>query len=494
MSFPLFLAPLAALLCAFGLLHLFRRLTARRTDVGLPPSPPADPLIGHLRLMMHPIQESTYYEWHRNYGDIMYLNVLGKPIVLLNSEQAARELLDKKGKIYSDRPHFPAHELLGWHDILAFLPYGEEFHKTRKLFTEALSPSGVRVFQDIQSTQTHLLLKSLLTAPDNFSEHVRRFASAVILEIAYGHRIQTDDDPYLQSTEHINQSLAGAGEPGMTAIDHIPILKHFPAWFPGAAVIRHCNMSSFISEFRPILQSAIRKPFTDVRQKMARGSAEVSFLSMALENLSRTTTNVTKEELRRLEVSSFQFYAAGADTTWSTIENFILVILMHPDVQKKAQAEIDSVLGQRRLPEFGDRESLPYVECVIKESMRWHPAVPLGVPHRVMTDDTHNGMFIPKGATVIANARAMTMDSKVYENPSAFYPERYLPKPEGLGEPFTGSIFGFGRRVCPGRHLAEASVWLVIATILAAFDITPGRDDDGNILEPKADFHIALTR
>lgn len=120
------------------------------------------------------------------------------------------------------------------------MPYGEEFHKTRKLFAEALSQSGVRVFQDNQLNQAHLLLKNFLASPDQFSSHVRRcganqfpllvsltcphrFASAVILEIAYGHRVETDDDPYLQLTEDINQCVAGAGEPGMAAIDFIPL-------------------------------------------------------------------------------------------------------------------------------------------------------------------------------------------------------------------------------------------------------------------------------
>ncbi|KAJ3491621.1 hypothetical protein NLI96_g551 [Meripilus lineatus] len=481
MSLQSYLVPLLALAVVYGVVRLFRR-----DNVPLPPGPPPDPIIGHLRLMRGPIQETTYYDWHRQYGDVVHLNILGKPIIFLNSEQAAKDLLDKKGKLYSDRPHFPAHELLGWHDILGFMPYGEEFHKTRKLFAEALSQSGVRVFQDNQLNQAHLLLKNFLASPDQFSSHVRRFASAVILEIAYGHRVETDDDPYLQLTEDINQCVAGAGEPGMAAIDFIPLLRYLPAGFPGASVVNHCK------QFRPVLQNAIDIPFKDVEQKMASGSAEVSFLSMALENLYRTK-NVSEKELRRLKISSFQFYAGGSETTWSTIENFMLIMLLHPDVQKKAQQEIDRVLGEGKLPDFGDRESLPYVECVLQESMRWHPALPLGVPHRVMDDDIYQGMLIPKGATIIANTRCMTMDENVYQNPRLFYPERYLPKPEGLGEPLPGSVFGFGRRICPGRYLAEASVWIVISALLAAFDISPGKDENGNTIEAKADFHVALT-
>ena len=76
---------------------------------------------------------------------------------------------------------------------------------------------------------------------------------------------------------------------------------------------------------------------------------------------------------------------------------------MHPDVQVKAQAELDAVVGSDRFPEYSDRESLPYINAIVKEAYRWQNVVPLGVVHRSMADDEYNGYFLPEGTLVLAN-------------------------------------------------------------------------------------------
>ena len=82
---------------------------------------------------------------------------------------------------------------------------------------------------------------------------------------------------------------------------------------------------------------------------------------------------------------------------------FFLAMALHPEVQAKAQAELDAVVGPDRLPEFSDRTALPYLNAVIKEALRWQNVLPLGVIHRSMADDEYNGYFIPKGSLVLAN-------------------------------------------------------------------------------------------
>lgn len=74
---------------------------------------------------------------------------------------------------------------------------------------------------------------------------------------------------------------------------------------------------------------------------------------------------------------------------------------MHPDIQKKAQAELDAVVGPKRLPDYGDYDSLPYIRAILLESTRWIPVIPLGIPHSVSQDDYYNGYFIPKGTVVV---------------------------------------------------------------------------------------------
>ena len=138
-------------------------------------------------------------------------------------------------------------------------------------------------------------------------------------------------------------------------------------------------------------------------------------------------------------------------------------MVLHPDIQKKAQAEIDAVVGHDRLPDFNDRPSLPYIDRIVQETLRyvpllarfvrqfdssrWGPVSPVGVPHKSLEDDVYNGMFMPKGSFVYANALAMTHDETTYADPETFNPDRFKPQSEGgAGEPFPIGQFGFGRR------------------------------------------------
>lgn len=89
--------------------------------------------------------------------------------------------------------------------------------------------------------------------------------------------------------------------------------------------------------------------------------------------------------------------------TLSTVQWFFFAMAAHPEVQRKAQAELDAIVGPGRLPEFEDCESLPYVNAVIKECLRWRSVVPLNVPHKSLEDDEYRGFFIPKGSLVVAN-------------------------------------------------------------------------------------------
>lgn len=157
---------------------------------------------------------------------------------------------------------------------------------------------------------------------------------------------------------------------------------------------------------------------------------------------------------------------------------------LHPEVMKKAQAEIDAVVGNDRLPTFADREHLPYLDALTKEVLRWNTVAPTGVPHRAVQDDVHAGYFIPKGSLVIANIWKLTHDPRTYANPFTFNPDRFISSEGKTAEldPH-GLCFGFGRRICPGLHLADASVFISCAMSLAVFDISKCIEN-GIIIEP----------
>ncbi|KAG2062633.1 cytochrome P450, partial [Suillus decipiens] len=149
--------------------------------------------------------------------------------------------------------------------------------------------------------------------------------------------------------------------------------------------------------------------------------------------------------------------------------------------QARAQAEIDCVIGEAlgRLPDWDDRASMPYVNAIIQETLRWFPVIPLGIPHATVDDDVYEGHFIPKGATVMANTWAMARNPEKYPNPKMFIPERHMSKVTTEAEEPSAHhgrdeisyAFGFGRRVCVGRHVADASLFAAIVNILAVFQI-----------------------
>ncbi|CAE7075300.1 unnamed protein product [Rhizoctonia solani] len=149
-------------------------------------------------------------------------------------------------------------------------------------------------------------------------------------------------------------------------------------------------------------------------------------------------------------------------------------MIFHPEAQTRAQEEIDRVIPKGRLPVMGDRELLPYTNLLIKEVLRWRPVVPTGIPHACFQDDIYRGYSIPKGAMVIANIWAMSRDEKVYPDPENFNPDRFL-NPSVPDCP----VFGFGRRECPGLHFAEASVFIIISSLLSAFSFKVGQDENG---------------
>jgi cytochrome P450 len=162
-------------------------------------------------------------------------------------------------------------------------------------------------------------------------------------------------------------------------------------------------------------------------------------------------------------------------------------MMLHPEIQRRAHEELDRVVGPDRLPTLQDRDNLPFIDAIVKETFRWHPIVPMGVPHVVTEDDTFDGYLIPEGAMILPNVWWFTHDPSVYPDPMTFNPDRWLVEnPPADSRSF---IFGFGRRICPGKLLADQSVFLTIACSLAVFDIAnPVDPSTGKEIEPVVEF------
>ncbi|KAJ6570526.1 cytochrome P450, partial [Mycena vulgaris] len=457
----------------------------------LPPGPPADPIIGHLRVIPASGQAKTFYEWSRIYGDVIHLHSLGRNIIVLNSHQAATDLLNKRGANYSDRPKMTIIELMGWWPTLVFLPYGKLFLQHRKMFQQYFGPRDALSYLPIQTRQAHILARNLMSDTEKHTEHTWHLSRSVCdakirIETAFGQRVESDDDPLMKLGKAVSEASNNAGPIGNTPVDFLPWLKYFPSWFPGA------YYGARAKEVYPVIRRFHDYPVELVQKQMAEGTANPSFLLSELER--PRDSGIADEEMGIIKGVAAEIYAAGSDTTFTTLHLFLLSMVLHPECMKKAQEEIDSIVGLNRLPEYNDRPYLPYLEAVMQETLRWQPAVELGIPHRSLEDDVYNGMLIPKGSTIIANTRAMTLDPNVYAEPFKFDPTRFLPRPAGRGEPHPNVAWGFGRRICPGRHLASASLWMGMATTLATLDMSTIIGPDGKEVVPKVEFTVGLTQ
>ncbi|KAL2278811.1 hypothetical protein FJTKL_14150 [Diaporthe vaccinii] len=301
----------------------------------------------------------------------------------------------------------------------------------------------------------------------------------MLLKMIYGYRVKTaGPDPLVEINDCMVEIFASATLPGAWLVDIVPWLRRLPDWMPGA------GFKSVARKARHVITSSAEVPFRFAKHRSSEKDYSTNRSDPSLVGeLLRTgqqDKSISDEDIQWTAASP---YGAGIDTTGSTLRAFFLTMSVFPDVQKRAQREIDEVVGRSRLPRHEDRANLPYVNAVVKESLRWLPSVPLGVPHVAQADDELHGFRIPRGAILMPSTWWFTRDPSVYDEPDRFMPQRYLA-PLEESDP-AGFVFGFGRRICAGRRLAESTLFLAMAKVLATFGISKGRDAQGREIEPE---------
>ncbi|KAJ0421285.1 cytochrome P450 [Aspergillus carlsbadensis] len=461
---------LSSLSIPLGLLviYIINRLLSKNSSLPLPPGPKPKPLIGNLRDLPPPGQQD-WVHWGKfkdRYGPISSITIFGQTIVILNDSRIAFDLLEKRSGIYSSRPKMVfAGEMVGWEHILAMQTYSDTFRAYRKAMHRVLGTKNViSQFNELQDVEVRRFLLRVLDKPEDLVQHIRTETGAVILKIAYGYDIDPHGpDPLVALANEALENFSVAATPGAWMVDTIPFLKYLPNWFPGAGFKRTA------ATWRKNLLTTIEKPYRLVLEQMKEGKYPDSYLSNLLEEAQGRT--LTAEEEQVIKWTAGSLYTGGADTTVSTLSCFFLAMVLHPEVQQKAQEELDRVVGPNKLPSFEDRPNLPYIDAIVKESLRWHPVAPMGIPHMCTEDDVYEGYCIPKGSLIMPNIWEFTHDTETYKDPETFNPSRFLsPTPEL--DPHTLS-FGFGRRICPGRLLADSTVFMTVAKSLAVFDFRP---------------------
>ncbi|KAJ6527992.1 cytochrome P450 [Mycena vulgaris] len=475
-----------------GLLTLFyaSRWKRNRSKLPLPPGPKGLPLVGNLFDIPSERQWEAYLKWSKEFNsDIIRLNVAGTSIVVLSSMEAIRGLFDRRSSLYSDRPQLPMlTELMGWDFAISFLEYGNHWRSHRKVFHEAFNVNAAKQFRPQERAAAYNLLRRILQDPHDVMTHFRHMAAALILDVTYGIHVLSSNDPYIDIAEKAMHGFGVASIPGRFLVNTIPVLKYVPTWFPGADFKRKAK------EWRKATRDLWDLPFAETKRDMAMGTAPPSFTSLALLGLNDSSSKEQREREAVIKGTAASMYGAGADTTVSALGTFVLAMLANPEAQKRAQAELDSVVGDGRLPDFTDEASLHYTSAVVKEVLRWKNVTPIAIPHCLTVDDEYRGYRIPAGSLVIGNVWGILHDEDAYPDPHAFKPERFLLDGKlnpAVRDPETVA-FGFGRRVCPGKHMAYASLWITIASILATLEIKKAQDKDGSEIEPSYEYFPGL--
>ncbi|KAJ6511478.1 cytochrome P450 [Mycena vitilis] len=446
-----------------------------------PPGPPGQFLIGNLKDLPKGGSEWVKHrDLSRIYKDPVFFQVFGKPVMSVNSAQVATDLLENKAALYSDRPRLASVKELagyGWNVLLK--SYHEGWSAHRKVVEQHLHPKIVQdQYRPIMQQEAHNFLKRVQTHPENLFKLIKLTTGAIIVMVTYGHQVKDVDDQYIEMMEHARAT--GEKTIGAALVDIVPLFQHIPTWFPGAGFKRHAlSRRKNAQDLRAI-------PYDIIKQDLAAGTAAPSIISSLIDDKFSGVGELTDIDIQDLGGT---FYTTGADTTATAVTDLILAMMLYPDVQRKAQTELDMVVGRHRLPGFEDRNNLTYTSCIVKELLRWRPVAAIAAPHYTTAADEYNGWYIPKGTTVLGNIWAILHDGNIYKDPELFVPERFMGD-DKEADPFFA--FGFGRRVCPGRFFAEDSLFLLVASILHIFNITKPLNDSGEEYEPTVTWSSGL--
>lgn len=256
--------------------------------------------------------------------------------------------------------------------------------------------------------------------------------------------------------------------PGAWLVDWFPFLDYLPdsmaPWRASAVSIRDQIMPFFGIFYRVM------------KERVQNGTAPACFLARVLQEEGSKVDEVEPPHIIATTM------AAGTDTTATTLKWFFKAAVLFPEAIERAQEEIDRVVGRERLPDWQDRPHLPYIAAVINETHRWATVAPLAFVHATSDADVYRGKNVPSGASVYGNVYAIHNNPNTFAKPEQWIPERYLPEDDQRASPDLNRAgmhyaYGLGRRECPGKHVADASLYIVISRILWAFDVVgnPGK-------------------
>ncbi|PFH48833.1 hypothetical protein AMATHDRAFT_5417 [Amanita thiersii Skay4041] len=447
-------------------------LTTGKRAPNMPPGPPTLPIIGNMHLMPHNRLHFKFYEWAKEYGDAFSIKVMNQTIIVLNSPTLVREVFDKRAMSNSNRPKsIIANMIVPDGMNMGISRFADDTWKVfRKATNQLLSNEGMKRLAGYQEAEVSQLIWQFANQPD-WLAHIKRFTTGFSLGIIYGVRGATLKSPNIADFQSVHPEFMRCLDFGkMPPIDLFPFLTWIPECF--------AQWKTLVKRIRYLHARLYDRLLKTVEDRLAAGRGNGCFMEEMIVKADMMGLK-TRDHLLNLGAVILE----GSDTTTANVHVLVLALAKFPEVLKRAQQEIDSIVGPERSPTFSDIPNLKYVNAIIEECNRFHPIAPTGLPHEMVHDEVISGMLFPKDTAVFMNLYFMYRDERYFDCPDEFIPERFLKNPLGVKEGVeddparrSNLQFGGGRRICPGMAVARTNIELITAKLIWGFNFLPAID------------------
>ncbi|XP_022095727.1 cytochrome P450 2J6-like [Acanthaster planci] len=433
----------------------------------LPPGPWGFPIVGSILAIVLEIRRGVqphnlFMKYAAKYGPVFHLKILNKTVVVLNDYASTKEAFQYPQ--LNDRPHMLFTELFKSEGVA--MASGEPWIELRRFCLTVLRSFGVgkTSFEEKIGEEAEALMKEMSSfngKPFNPKPLLSNATSNVICSVIFGKRYDYNNEEFkkLLSLFSENVRLFGAGGVFLffPALRHLPFVSSNQLELNGQQVRKF--ITTVIDNHRAAFDSDNLNDFIDVFLKEIKSNEEKAKAGVKHGHLTEHSFVGTVANL----------FAAGTETTATTLQWALLYMAVYPKIQKQVQAEIDDVVGRNRLPRMADKSQLNFTQAVIWEVQRLTIVAPLGVAHAAASDTQLRGFTIPKGALLVPNLWAVSHDSNVWPEPDQFKPERFLNDQGEAAKVDELIPFSVGRRSCIGEHLAKMELVIFFSYLMHQF-------------------------
>nr|XP_022336950.1 cytochrome P450 2C14-like [Crassostrea virginica] len=450
---------------AVVLLALVWALTGR--PKGLPPGPKCYPIIGNIGYFKSSETLQTQRKLGKKYGDIYTLMVFQKPMIIVQGYDNIRKLLVDHGDIFSDRPLTLSSAVLNKGKGLIWSS-GALWKEQRTFASTTLRKFGFgkRCLQTQIMEEVDCLMEKLEkfgSKPFDIKDTLNASVSNVICSFLFGKRFEYEDSTFKRLITLLQNLFTTTNVSSPVVI--FPVLRFLPMF--KVTTIR--KIVNDINEF-------IKEKIEEHRQNFDESNINDFIDAFLLEQTKKVENSTFTDE--QLIITINEFFAAGTETTSTTLRWALLFLIHHPDWQTKLQRDIDEVIGQGH-PTMEHKDQLSSVEAFTLEVQRLANVTPHAPPHAPTEDFYYKGYFIPKGTFMIISLDSVMNDPNIFPEPHKFNPERFLNDRGVCGGEQKDKLLPFsaGRRVCLGESLAKMELFLFLTRFLQKFRIEPENPD-----------------